>query len=222
MMMGKNLEELNKEQHIFVPPWHNARFDRYTMAFATRYLVKYRPRFMFLSLNDSDDVAHTADYAGYISALQDYDTWLKQLQELLMHLGEYGKNTTIIVTTDHGRGEGEHWISHGEKESMTESKPIWLAAVGPHTTACGVLTNPHHSSKHIGASDSSHNSYNTPSGNNSSNISIKDQIHYKHKLKKKHVYTHLDIRPTIEHLLGVRHKASPFHGKILSEVIGED
>ena len=28
-------------------------------------------------------------------------------------MGDYGKHTCLIVTTDHGRGQGAHWVTHG-------------------------------------------------------------------------------------------------------------
>jgi len=186
--MGKKVSELNLEQQV-PPPWHSARYDRYTFGFAMRYLIRYNPKFMFISLNDSDDEAHLGGYDRYIAALKRYDNYLRLLVDTLKELGEYGQNTTILVTTDHGRGEGPFWVDHGEPESMEEAKPVWLAAMGPTTKAQGIL-----------------GQYMQPR-----NHTIPQQA--------RKVNTHLDIRPTVECLLGLPPVSSSDHGAVLSDVV---
>jgi len=204
MMMEKGIETLNREQQQSQPPWHNARFDKYTNAFALHYLTLHHPRFMFLSFNDSDDMAHFADYEGYINAIRQYDKWLQILMQILSDMGEYGKNTTVIVTTDHGRGEGAEWVDHGGAASMLEAKPVWLAASGPYTIKQGTLLTHSQHLRHVHI--------------------VRDQekrhpdLHTGKHSSKKRVHSHLDIRPTIEYLMGIKPKNSPFHGKVLPEV----
>ena len=49
---------------------------------------------------------------------------------------QYRGTTTLIVTTDHGRGDPpQGWRSHGEKVEGSEA--IWLAVLGPDTPALG-------------------------------------------------------------------------------------
>ena len=49
---------------------------------------------------------------------------------------QYRGTTTLIVTTDHGRGEApQGWRSHGEKVEGSEA--IWIAVLGPDTPALG-------------------------------------------------------------------------------------
>jgi hypothetical protein len=129
-------EQLNKLQKEDAPNWQDARLDRYTMAHALAYLAKYRPRFLYVSLNDSDEFAHMANYQRYTETLREHDTWLGKLQQTLEALGEYGKRTTVIVTTDHGRGlTSTDWPDHGSQ--VPGSGAIWIAAKGPWTKKLG-------------------------------------------------------------------------------------
>jgi hypothetical protein len=222
VMMEKTIDDLNAEQHATPPPWHHARYDKFTFAFALRYLVRYKPRFMFIGLNDSDDTAHLGDYEGYINALRNYDHWLHLLVQTLNELGVYGRNTTIIITTDHGRGEGDQWVDHGGEFSMGEAKPVWLAAMGPHTLSCGTLlkcTHLHSSFYQdlylqVSLNRNPIHLHDGQENRDSNNTSVKLV-----KKAKKVVFTHLDIRPTIEQLMGLKPIASPFHGRVLPEVV---
>lgn len=116
-------DAINHAQTHDRPHWEAARLDRYTWEHAMRYLTKHKPRFLFISLNDSDEWAHRGEWNQYINTLQNYDAYIKELMEKLDAMGEYGKHTTLIVTTDHGRGDGKDWMHHGPYPS---SKYVWL------------------------------------------------------------------------------------------------
>jgi hypothetical protein len=45
------------------------------------------------------------------------------------------KQTTLLVATDHGRGEGSQWTTHGEK--VPEARNVWFIAAGPDTQSTG-------------------------------------------------------------------------------------
>ena len=49
----------------------------------------------------------------------------------------YKNKTTLIITTDHGRGDAnkDQWKDHGEK--VKDASEIWLAVMGPDTEATG-------------------------------------------------------------------------------------
>jgi hypothetical protein len=101
-----------------------ARLDEHTYRHAMTYLRRHRPNFLFISFVDSDFYGHEYDYSAYQKALRQYDGWLKELTETLGAMGEYGKKTTLIVTTDHGRGvESRNWGDHGV--NVPESGRIW-------------------------------------------------------------------------------------------------
>ncbi len=110
--------------------WHDGTpYDDLTFPRAMDYLMRNKPRFMFISLNDSDAWAHEGKYPQYLASLRQYDKWMSMLLGTLSSLGEYGKNTTLIITTDHGRGSGpEDWKHHTD---VKEAKDVWFYAAGP-------------------------------------------------------------------------------------------
>ena len=55
----------------------------------------------------------------------------------LQSIPQYANKTSLLITTDHGRGEGRTaWKSHGVV--VPGSHLIWAAALGPDTPALGV------------------------------------------------------------------------------------
>jgi hypothetical protein len=123
------LEQLNRDQSLDLPPWPDARYDKYTFAQAMRYLKLHRPRFMYIGLDDPDERGHRQEYPEYLASLRQSDQWLQQLDATLAQLGDYGRNTTLIVTTDHGRGDGLLWGEH--LFLFPGSENIWMLAKGP-------------------------------------------------------------------------------------------
>lgn len=125
---------LNDEQARNPAPWDEVRLDSMTFKQALRYLRVHQPRFMYVSLNDTDEYAHAGDAVAYAAAIQREGEWINDLIHSLTHeMGEYGANTDVIVTTDHGRGNGDNWTSHGSW--LPESGRIWMWAWGPNFPA---------------------------------------------------------------------------------------
>ncbi len=118
------------------PGWSGSRKDRYTWDMGMHYLKTYCPRVLYVSLVDSDEYGHEGDYPGYVGALRGYDTYLDTLMGTLDGMGAYGKDTTLIVTTDHSRGEAEGWTSHGSKPDS--EKEVFLFVKGPKFAAKGI------------------------------------------------------------------------------------
>jgi len=111
------------------PPRGEKKSDLATFEAALAHLEAHRPRFLFIGLDLTDATAHTGKYAAHLDMLHRYDTWLGRLDDALEGLGEAGEQTTVIVTTDHGRGEGEEWRDH--KLLVPASREVWLYARGP-------------------------------------------------------------------------------------------
>ncbi|MGE4232881.1 MAG: hypothetical protein AB7F43_06070 [Bacteriovoracia bacterium] len=119
------LIDINRRQEKDPPSeWGSARLDKYTWMQAMRYLKYHRPRFFWISLNDADEWGHNGNYRNYVSALRQYDVWINELFVKLDSMREYGKDTTVIIVTDHGRGDGTSWGSHGPL--YPESQYIWM------------------------------------------------------------------------------------------------
>lgn len=134
------------------------RDDATTFSHAMTYLKNNRPKFMFIYLLETDGHGHGNRYKEYVSAINENDKKLSDLIETLEKMGAYGKNTSIVLTTDHGRGKGSlGWMHHGVL--FKNSKKVWAYIKGPATKGLG-------------------------------------------KLKKTN-YSHINLRPTMELMLGL-------------------
>ena len=102
------------------------RPDEYTSKIATRYLAAKKPRFMFIGLGDGDEYAHRLDYQDYLKSLAEQDRTVGEVMDILDHMGERGKATTLIVTVDHGRGKD--FAHHGA--AFPGSERVWMVAAG--------------------------------------------------------------------------------------------
>ena len=115
------------------PGWFDYRPDRYTGALALQVLVAERPRFMFIGLGDTDEYAHRNNHRGYVTALQAADRFVGELMDTLATLDDYGAETTVIVTTDHGRAAS--FTGHGG--DAPESRRVWMFVAGGGVPALG-------------------------------------------------------------------------------------
>jgi hypothetical protein len=133
----RTLRKLRNASVFDRPEWAGSRKDHYTWDMGMHYLKNYCPRVLYISLVDSDEYGHEGDYPGYVRSLRTYDSYLDSLMGALGGMGAYGKDTTLIVTTDHSRGEGEGWTSHGSKPDT--EKEVFLYVKGPGFAAKGVI-----------------------------------------------------------------------------------
>jgi hypothetical protein len=119
------------------PYWGTTRFDAATGAGALEYLKTHRPRVLYVMLGETDEWAHGRKYDLYLDAAWRNDRFLRQLWDAAQALPEYANRTALVVTTDHGRGEGpKDWTSHGRDVPAAER--IWIAVMGPGVGASGV------------------------------------------------------------------------------------
>ncbi len=119
--------------------WDDEVFDAPTFLTAMEYVKLKKPRVLYISLGETDDWAHGGNYGEYLESAHRVDGYLKTLWSTLNAMPEYRNNTTLILLTDHGRGDGpETWQSHGEK--LPESKQIFIAMMGAGVPASGVQT----------------------------------------------------------------------------------
>ncbi len=134
---GPKFQLLNEMKHDGPRIWDDEPFDAIPFYTALEYLRQRRPRVMYLSLGETDDWAHGGRYDEYLLAAHRVDAYLKALWDAFESMPDYRNQTTLVVATDHGRGEGdETWKSHGEK--LPESKYVWMMYLGPDTPPLGV------------------------------------------------------------------------------------
>lgn len=83
-------------------------------------------------------------FEGRVAAFCTWDVfpfiYLRDLWQTLQEHPDYRDCTTLLLTTDHGRGSTRvDWTDHGEKVPGAEQ--IWMALLGPDTPPLGVREN---------------------------------------------------------------------------------
>lgn len=111
-------------------------YDSLEFHAALEYFKANHPRVFFVSLGETDEWAHMGRYDEYLTAARRADEYVKTLWETAQSIPQYRGKTTLIFSTDHGRGSGlKEWRDHGKKVDGAEN--IWLAILGPDTRALG-------------------------------------------------------------------------------------
>ena len=109
-------------------------------------LKSRNPRVIYIAYGETDDFAHDGSYDRYIDAAWRTDLMLSKLWDWLQASPFYRDRTTMIISTDHGRGSTpDTWRNHSNSAAVTDlgeggppdgtsgANAIWLAAIGPHT-----------------------------------------------------------------------------------------
>jgi hypothetical protein len=118
-------------------PWNSVRHDAYTVRFAMAHLEAHKPRLLYLALGETDDWAHDGRYDRVLEAFARSDAYLRELWTWLQNQPEYRGRTSLLLTTDHGRGTGPaDWRHHGSK--YPGSARTWMAFVSPGMARRGV------------------------------------------------------------------------------------
>jgi len=116
--------------------WETLRYDVYTFYAALSGLKKDRPRVLYVSFGETDDWGHAGRYDLYLDAAARTDRYIKRLWNTVQSMPEYAGKTTLVLSTDHGRGDTrDGWKSHGLH--IPGSDRIWMAVLGPDTPAQG-------------------------------------------------------------------------------------
>ena len=116
--------------------WEESSNDTLTYHIAKEYLNEHEPRLLWLGMSQSDDWAHADRYDRLLEYLHLTDRLLADLWATIEANPRYKGKTTLIVTTDHGRGLGpSDWAEHDE--TIPGSESIWLAVIGPDTPHLG-------------------------------------------------------------------------------------
>lgn len=124
------VKRLSAAQFEALTGWDSVRHDYFTFHLAMAHLASARPRVLYMMLGETDDWAHEGRYERVLQTLALTDAWFKELWTWLQSQDEYRDKTTILITTDHGRGNTpSDWNTHGAK--VEGAQYTWLAAIGP-------------------------------------------------------------------------------------------
>lgn len=125
-------------RHEVMELWEESSNDALTYRLARAYLLEHEPRFMWIGLGQSDDWAHADRYDRLLAYLHLADAMLGDLWRTLQRIPAYRGKTTLVITTDHGRGlTPADWTEHDK--SIPGSEDIWLAVIGPDTPDAGEM-----------------------------------------------------------------------------------
>ncbi|MEO7989351.1 MAG: alkaline phosphatase family protein [Chryseolinea sp.] len=132
-------EVLLNELSDKLPNPHGARYDAFTFQYAFEYLKRKRPRFLFISFDETDEHGHSGRYDAYLKSAHRTDEMIEELWTWIQLQDDYKDQTTLIITTDHGRGSGakNSWKNHGRLSFG--SSQMWFAILGPDTPALGEI-----------------------------------------------------------------------------------
>lgn len=118
----------------------DVRPDALTYHAARIYLAAKKPRVLFVSFDETDTQAHSGRYDRVLASAHKADAYIRDLWETVQQIAQYRGTTTLIVSTDHGRGKAPvEWKSHSAKIDGAET--WWVGVLGPDTPALGERKN---------------------------------------------------------------------------------
>ena len=128
---------LNDLQDDIPSPWGSVRLDAFTHHYMMEYIKKHHPRVVYISYGETDDFAHDGRYDHYLRSAHQTDKFIQDLWDYLQADPFYAGKTSIVITTDHGRGTSPmtEWKGHGTR--IIDSNEIWMAALGPNVPRLG-------------------------------------------------------------------------------------
>jgi len=116
--------------------WDNVRDDGLTFLGTAEYVKVKKPRVLYISFGETDDWAHEGRYDIVLDCARRTDGFVERLWDLLQEMPEYFGKTSLVLTTDRGRGETRvDWKNHGK--DTPGSDRMWIAVMGPDTPPLG-------------------------------------------------------------------------------------
>lgn len=112
------------------------RYDQLTFLTAREYLLQNRPRVLYIGLGETDEHAHHGRYDLYLEQANKIDRMIAELWLWIQTTPGYKDNTSLLITTDHGRGSRDSkWTSHSA--FIKGSSQTWIAMMGPGIKSLG-------------------------------------------------------------------------------------
>jgi hypothetical protein len=131
----KQLNEM--QRNTFQPFGKGVRPDLLTYHLAKEYIKEKKPKVLYIGFDDTDDWAHNGKYDYYLQSANLTDGYIADLWQMLQDMPQYKNKTTLILTTDHGRGDviKKEWTSHGKK--IAGADQTWMALYGNSVPSLG-------------------------------------------------------------------------------------
>jgi membrane-anchored protein YejM (alkaline phosphatase superfamily) len=133
---------LNKKKSTF-PIYCEYENDIITYSLAKNFIQKNHPRIIHIGFGDADEAAHKKKYDEYLSKINNIDYMIGEIWNQIQNDTFYKDETTLIITTDHGRGKNSNnWNSHGFW--ISGSSQTWMFIIGPDIKPLGEMKNKNH------------------------------------------------------------------------------
>lgn len=117
--------------------WNYGTLDAPVVYAALEAMRTRQPRVVYIMLGEVDEFAHQAHYDLYADAAYRSDQFIKRVWATLQSLPAYAGKTTLLITTDHGRGATTRdWKEHGRDVPAAER--TWFAAIGAGVPPLGL------------------------------------------------------------------------------------
>ncbi len=131
---------INKVQSDAVYNKGGTRHDQLTFLTAKEYVQQHKPKVVFVGLGETDEYAHSKRYDLYLQQANQADRMLAELWQWIQTTPGYKNNTSLLITTDHGRGKmDKNWTSHST--FIRGSSQTWIAMIGPSIEPLGEVKN---------------------------------------------------------------------------------
>jgi Type I phosphodiesterase / nucleotide pyrophosphatase len=138
---NSTMKLINEVQEKVVVEKKDTRYDVLTFLSAKEYIKQHQPKVVFISLGETDESAHSSRYDNYLQEAAQVDKMIADLWYFIQTNPNYKNNTTLLITTDHGRGyKSSQWNKHSFL--VKGSGEAWLAVIGPGIKASGEIKEP--------------------------------------------------------------------------------
>jgi arylsulfatase A-like enzyme len=116
----------------------HTRYDELTFINAREYIKQKHPKVALISFGEADEFAHHGQYDLYLQSIANTDRMIAEFWYYIQTDPFYKNNTTLIITTDHGRGrKTKTWTDH--LFLIGGSREIWMAVMGPGILPLGEM-----------------------------------------------------------------------------------
>ena len=133
------MRQIDRLQFECLTPWDSVRHDGFTATLALEHLRIHGPRLLYVAFDETDDWAHDGRYDMVLEGIMLFDRFLSDLWDFLQTSSQYQNQTTLILATDHGRGNtAGDWTDHGD--DVPGAEDIWIAVIGPDTADVGEIS----------------------------------------------------------------------------------
>jgi hypothetical protein len=115
-------------------------YDSFLHVVLRDHLRSHRPRVLFVGYGDTDNFQHMGRYDSLLDTAHSFDGYVAELWKQLQSTPGYRDQTTLIISTDHGRGSGAtEWRDHGADRKGSDA--VWIGVIGPDTPPLGERRN---------------------------------------------------------------------------------